>query len=89
MKIMPIKISNAPIKSVDPKYVEVPNIMIPLITDITIETLSPCINFTIHNTVKNITAPPIAMTNHWKSVGTTMCFKGKNIGKHRLVKNMN
>lgn len=64
MKIIPNKIRPAPMKSIIPKYEEVPTVTSPLMTVITIDTLYFCINFTVKRNVKYIEIPVTIMTAH-------------------------
>jgi hypothetical protein len=89
IKTIPRKISVAPTKSIIPKYDDVPIITIPLTTDITIETLYFCINFTVHKIVKYIDKPVTIITIHCQRFGTIVCVAGKNIGIQMLLKNIN
>ena len=88
-KAIPTKIIAAPIKSNVPKYDDVPTIIIPLITPITIETLSLCMSLTVKTIVKSIEIPVTIMIPHWSKVGTTKWLAGKNIGMQMLVKKTN
>jgi len=80
IKPVPIKIIAAPKKSYVLPKVDVPIIKIPLITPITTETLSFCINFIVKTVVIRTVKPQPIINNHCQILGTMIWKAGNNIG---------